>query len=210
MTPAPPRNAGDVPTATPATLHPQASRPAPPRNAGDVTAALDRSMRRVRLSLVLYGVPCLTALAGLGFRGALAGISPLLPEVLEIAATLSAVGLLLVVTAGWLATRRAMRQLDLRLRESAARLDRNRLEIEAAGTRHALERQIKTLELEQAVTSREARLRIRELERELDDRPPAPGRPEPPPAAPPDRAPPATPNPLEADAARPADDDESA
>ena len=160
-----------------------------PRNAGDVVTAMDRSMRRVRVSLLLYGVPCLIALAGLGFRAALAGISPLLPDVLEIAATITAVGLLLVVTAGWLATRRAMRQLDIRLRESTARLARNRLEIEAAETRHALERQIKTLELEQAVAIREARLRIRELERALDERRPAPGGPEPPTAGSPHRAP---------------------
>ena len=165
-----------------------------PRNADEIVTALDRSMRRVRVSLVLYGVPCLIALAGLGFRGALTGISPLLPDVLEIAATLTAVGLLLVVTAGWLATRRALRQLDLRLRESTARLALNRQEIEAARTRHALERQIKTLELEHAVTSREARLRIRELERELDERPPAPQPAEPEPAATrsPHRAPPET------------------
>lgn len=142
-----------------------------PRNAVDVVAALDRSKRRVRMSLVLYGVPCLISLAGLGFRATLAGISPLLPDILEIAATLSAVGLLLVVMAGWLATRRALRQLDLRLRESTARLALNRQEIEAAKTRHALERQVKTLELEHAVASREARLRIRELERALDERP---------------------------------------
>ena len=181
-----------------------------PRNGADVVAALDRSMRRVRMSLVLYGVPCLISLAGLGFRATLAGISPLLPDILEIAATLSAVGLLLVVMAGWLATRRALRQLDLRLRESTARLALNRQEIEAAKTRHALERQVKTLELEHAVASREARLRIRELERALDERPapadPAPaaaGAP-PPDPAPPRRAPEAgSPEP-------PADDDEGA
>lgn len=160
-----------------------------PRNAADVVAALDRSKRRVRMSLVLYGVPCLISLAGLGFRATLAGISPILPDILEIAATLSAVGLLLVVMAGWLATRRALRQLDLRLRESTARLALNRQEIEAAKTRHALERQVKTLELEHAVASREARLRIRELERALDERPapadPAPAAPGAPPPDPP-------------------------
>ena len=162
-----------------------------PRNGADVVAALDRSMRRVRMSLVLYGVPCLISLAGLGFRATLAGISPLLPDILEIAATLSAVGLLLVVMAGWLATRRALRQLDLRLRESTARLALNRQEIEAAKTRHALERQVKTLELEHAVASREARLRIRELERALDERS-APAAPAPAAAGapPPDPAPP--------------------
>lgn len=180
-----------------------------PRNGADVVAALDRSMRRVRMSLVLYGVPCLISLAGLGFRATLAGISPLLPDILEIAATLSAVGLLLVVMAGWLATRRALRQLDLRLRESTARLALNRQEIEAAKTRHALERQVKTLELEHAVASREARLRIRELERALDERP-APAAPAPAGGAPPldpdhpHRAPEAgSPEP-------PADDDERA
>jgi hypothetical protein len=153
-----------------------------PRNADEIVTALDRSMRRVRVSLVLYGVPCLIALAGLGFRGALTGISPLLADYLEIAATVTAVGLLLVIMAGWLATRRALRQLDLRLRESTARLALNRQEIEAAKTRHGLERQIKTLELEQAVASREARLRIRELERALDQGAPAL------PAAPPEPA----------------------
>ena len=162
-----------------------------PRNAADVVAALDRSKRRVRMSLVLYGVPCLISLAGLGFRATLAGISPLLPDILEIAATLSAVGLLLVVMAGWLATRRALRQLDLRLRESTARLALNRQEIEAAKTRHALERQVKTLELEHAVASREARLRIRELERALDERP-APADPAPAAAGVPPPDPPAS------------------
>ena len=144
-----------------------------PRNANEIVTALDRSMRRVRVSLVLYGVPCLISLAGLGFRTTLTGLSPVLPDVLEIAATVTAVGLLLVIMAGWMATRRALRQLDLRLRESTARLALNRQEIEAAKTRHGLERQIKTLELEQAVASREARLRIRELERALDQAPPA-------------------------------------
>ena len=142
-------------------------------NANDIVTALDRSMRRVRLSLVLYGVPCLISLAGLGLRGTLSGLSPNLPEYLEIAATLTAVGLLLVIAAGWLATRRAMRQLDLRLRESTARLALNRQEIEAAKARHALERQIKNMELEHAVAIREARLRIRELDRTLDERAPA-------------------------------------
>ncbi len=165
------------------------------RNLNEIVAALDGSMRRVRVSLVLYGVPCLIALAGLGFRGALTGISPLFADYLEIAATVTAVGLLLVIMAGWLATRRALRQLDLRLRESTARLALNRQEIEAARTRHALERQVKTLELEHAVASREARLRIRELERALDQPAPAlpPADPEPA-AAPssPHRAPPPT------------------
>ena len=164
------------------------------RNANEIVAALDRSMRRVRVSLALYGVPCLIALAGLGFRGALTGISPVLADYLEIAATVAAVGLLLVIMAGWLATRRALRQLDLRLRESTARLALNRQEIEATKTRHALERQVKTLELEHAVASREARLRIRELERALDQAPPAPPPADPEPAAAPapHRAPPAT------------------
>ena len=143
-------------------------------NANDIVIALDRSMRRVRLSLVLYGVPCLISLAGLGLRGALSGLSPNLPGYLEIAATLTAVGLLLVIVAGWLATRRALRQLDLKLRESTARLNLNRQEIEAAKARHALERKIKTMELEHAVAIREARLRIRELDRTLDERAPAP------------------------------------
>ncbi len=142
-------------------------------NANDIVTALDRSMRRVRLSLVLYGVPCLISLAGLGLRGALSGLSPNLPGYLEIAATLTAVGLLLVIVAGWLATRRALRQLDLKLRESTARLNLNRQEIEAAKARHALERKIKTMELEHAVAIREARLRIRELDRTLDERAPA-------------------------------------
>ena len=141
-------------------------------NTNDIVTALDRSMRRVRLSLVLYGVPCLISLAGLGLRGALSGLSPNLPGYLEIAATLTAVGLLLVIVAGWLATRRALRQLDLRLRESTARLNLNRQEIEAAKARHALERKIKTMELEHAVAIREARLRIRELDRTLDERAP--------------------------------------
>ncbi len=145
-----------------------------PPNANDVVTALDRSMRRVRVSLVLYGVPCLISLAGLGFRGALGGLSPNLPEYLEIAATLTAAGLLLVIVAGWQATRRALRQLDLKLRESTARLTLNRQEIEAAKARHGLERQIKTMELEHAVAIREARLRIRELDRSLDERAPAP------------------------------------
>ena len=143
-------------------------------NANDIVTALDRSMRRVRLSLVLYGVPCLISLAGLGLRGALSGLSPNLPGYLEIAATLTAVGLLLVIVAGWLATRRALRQLDLKLRESTSRLTLNRQEIEAAKARHALERKIKTMELEHAVAIREARLRIRELDRTLDERAPAP------------------------------------
>ncbi len=142
-------------------------------NANDIVTALDRSMRRVRLSLVLYGVPCLISLAGLGLRGALSGLSPSLPGYLEIAATLTAVGLLLVIVAGWLATRRALRQLDLKLRESTARLTLNRQEIEGAKARHALERKIKTMELEHAVAIREARLRIRELDRTLDERAPA-------------------------------------
>ena len=150
-------------------------------NANEIVAALDRSMRRVRLSLVLYGVPCLISLAGLGLRGALSGLSPSLPGYLEIAATLTAVGLLLVIVAGWLATRGALRQLDLRLRESNAQLTLNRQEIEAAKARHALERKIKTMELEHAVAIREARLRIRELDRTLDERAPAQ---EPAPAAP--------------------------
>ena len=143
-------------------------------NANDIVTALDRSMRRVRLSLVLYGVPCLISLAGLGLRGALSGLSPNLPGYLEIAATLTAVGLLLVIVAGWLATRRALRQLDLKLRESTSRLTLNRQEIEAAKARHALERKIKTMELEHAVAIREARLRIRELDRTLDRAPAAP------------------------------------
>ncbi len=165
-----------------------------PRSANEIVTALDRSMRRVRVSLVLYGVPCLISLAGLGFRASLTGISPLLPDILEIAATLTAVGLLLVILAGWLATRRALRQLDLRLRESTARLALNRQEIEAAKTRHALERQVKTLELEHAVASREARLRIRELERALEQPAPAlpPADPEPAAAPSPHRAPPTT------------------
>ena len=150
-----------------------------PRNADEIVTALDRSMRRVRVSLALYGVPCLIALAGLGFRPALTRVSPSLPDVLEIAATLGAVGLLLVVMAGWQATRRALRQLDLRLRESAARLALDRQEIEAARNRRALERRIKTLEIEHEVASREAHLRIRELERELDERRPRPADPEP-------------------------------
>ena len=140
-------------------------------NANDIVTALDRSMRRVRLSLVLYGVPCLISLAGLGLRGALSGLSPNLPGYLEIAATLTAVGLLLVIVAGWLATRRALRQLDLKLRESNSRLTLNRQEIEAAKARHALERKIKTMELEHAVAIREARLRIRELDRTLERAP---------------------------------------
>ena len=144
-----------------------------PRNANEIVTVLDRSMRRVRLSLVLYGVPCLISLAGLGFRGALTGLSPNLPEYLEIAATFTAVGLLLVLAAGWQATRRALRQLDLKLRETTARLDLNRQEIEAVKARHALERKIKTMELEHAVAIREARLRIRELDRTLDERAPA-------------------------------------
>ncbi len=142
-------------------------------NANLIVTALDRSMRRVRLSLVLYGVPCLISLAGLGLRGTLSGFSPNLPDYLEIAATLSAVGLLLVIVAGWLATRRALRQLDLKVRDSTARLTLNRQEIEAARARHALERKIKTMELEHAVAIREARLRIRELDRTLDERAPA-------------------------------------
>ena len=146
-----------------------------PRNANEIVTALDRSMRRVRLSLVLYGVPCLISLAGLGFRGALAGLSPSLPAYFEIAATLTAVGLLLVIAAGWQATRRALRQLDLKLRETTARLTLNRQEIEAVKARHALERKIKTMELEHAVAIREARLRIRELDRTLDERAPAGG-----------------------------------
>ena len=144
-------------------------------NANDIVTALDRSMRRVRLLLVLYGVPCLISLAGLGLRGALSGLSPNLPGYLEVAATLTAVGLLLVIVAGWLATRRALRQLDLKLRESTARLALNRQEIEAVKARHALERKIKTMELEHAVAIREARLRIRELDRTLDERAPASG-----------------------------------
>ena len=140
-------------------------------NANDIVTALDRSMRRVRLSLVLYGVPCLISLAGLGLRGTLSGLSPNLPGYLEIAATLTAVGLLLVIVAGWLATRRALRQLDLKLRESNSRLTLNRQEIEAAKARHALERKIKTMELEHAVAIREARLRIRELDRTLERAP---------------------------------------
>ena len=142
-------------------------------SANEIVTALDRSMRRVRLSLVLYGVPCLISLAGLGLRGALSGLSPNLPDYLEVAATLTAVGLLLVIVAGWLATRRALRQLDLKLRESTTRLTLNRQEIEAAKTRHTLERKIKTMELEHAVAIREARLRIRELDRTLDERTPA-------------------------------------
>ena len=158
-------------------------------NANDIVTALDRSMRRLRLSLVLYGVPCLISLAGLGLRGALSGLSPNLPGYLEIAATLTAVGLLLVIVAGWLATRRALRQLDLKLRESTSRLTLNRQEIEAAKARHALERKIKTMELEHAVAIREARLRIRELDRTLDERAPAP---QPAGAGPPAEAGPAT------------------
>ncbi len=141
--------------------------------ANEIVTALDRSMRRVRLSMVLYGVPCLISLAGLGLRGALSGLSPNLPDYLEVAATLTAVGLLLVIVAGWLATRGALRQLDLRLRESTAQLTLNRQEIEAAKARHALERKMKTMELEHAVAIREARLRIRELDRTLDERAPA-------------------------------------
>ncbi len=165
-----------------------------PPNANQIVTALDRSMRRVRLSLVLYGVPCLISLAGLGFRSALGGFSPNLPEYLEIAATLTAVGLLLVIVAGWLATRRALRQLDLKLRDSTARLALNRQELEAAKARHALERQIKTMELEHAVAIREARLRIRELDRTLDERAPAqePAAAGPAAAASSRRAPPAT------------------
>lgn len=144
-----------------------------PRNANEIVTALNRSMRRVRLSLVLYGVPCLIALAGLGFRGALTGLSPNLPGYFEIAATLTAAGLLLVIAGGWQATRRALRQLDLRLREAGARLTLNRREIEAVKARHALERKIRTMELEHAVAIREARLRIRELDRTLDERAPA-------------------------------------
>ncbi len=163
-----------------------------PRNANEIVTVLDRSMRRVRLSLVLYGVPCLISLAGLGFRGALAGLSPNLPAYLEIAATLTAVGLLLVLAAGWQATRRALRQLDLKLRETTARLALNRQEIDAVKARHTLERRIKTMEIEHAVAIREARLRIRELDRTLDDRAPAggPGDADEPAARPPARRPP--------------------
>ncbi len=142
-------------------------------NPNDIVHALNRSMRRVRLSLVLYGVPCLISLAGLGLRGGLSGLSPNLPDYLEVAATLTAVGLVLVIVAGWLATRRALRQLDLKLRESTAQLTLNRQEIEAVKARHTLERKIKTMELEHAVAIREARLRIRELDRTLDERIPA-------------------------------------
>ena len=162
-----------------------------PRNADEIVTALGRSMRRVRMALALYGVPCLIALAGLGFRSALTRISPRLPDVLEIAATLGAVGLLLVVMAGWQATRRALRQLDLRLRESTARLALARQEIEAAGNRRALERRIETLKIEHEVASREARLRIRELEQELAERRPRPADPEPAPTPGRDPDPPA-------------------
>ena len=165
-----------------------------PPSADEIVTALDRSLRRVRLSLVLYGVPCLISLAGLGLRGALTGLSPNLPAYLEIAATLTAVGLLLVIVAGWLATRRALRQLDLKLRESTGRLALNRQEIEAVKARHGLERQIKNMELEHAVAIREARLRIRELDRTLDDRTPSqePAAAEPTAGRPPRRPPPAT------------------
>ena len=124
---------------------------------------LDRSIRRVRTALLLFGVPCAAALTGLAFHTEVSPLLDIPPEMLRVIAAPTGFLSLVSVMVGWRALRRTLRTQDEKLRGCIAELSLKRQELSAARAQHELEMKLKTQELEM----RDDRIRIIELERAL-------------------------------------------
>ena len=129
----------------------------------DITTDLRRSMRRVRIALLLFGLPCAWSLTGLYFRSTLPALVPRLPEILEVSAGLTMVGVIIAILVGWTATRDALRQQDLVLRNRTNQLALTRRKLETLKLQRASELRLQDQKLKYSVAIREARRRIDDL-----------------------------------------------
>ena len=125
---------------------------------------LDRSIHRVRVAAFLFGVPLAGSVAGLTFSSAFTQVFIVQAEVLEIVAATAALGLLVVMFAGWIADQHALPAQACELHERASELKLKHQELEAKLTQHALELRIKEQELQKEIGVREERVKFRDLE----------------------------------------------
>ena len=83
---------------------------------------LDRSIRRVRTALLLFGVPCAAALTGLAFHTEVSPLLDIAPKMLRVIAAPTGFLTLISVMVGWRALRRTLRTQDEKLRGCIAEL----------------------------------------------------------------------------------------
>ena len=126
----------------------------------DIVTDLRRSLRRVRIGLLIFGVPCAWSLTGLYFRSSLPALVPRLPEMLEAIAAMTMIGFVGTILIGWTATRNALGQQILALREHRTQLALSQLELKTLQMRYELELRLRNQELTHCVAMRTARLKM--------------------------------------------------
>ncbi len=126
----------------------------------DIVTDLRRSLRRVRVALLIFGIPCAWSLTGLYFRSSLPTPVPRLPEMLEVIAAMAMIGFVGTILMGWTATRDALGQQNLALREHRTRLALSQLKLKTVQMRYELELRLRNQELTHCVTMRTARLKM--------------------------------------------------
>ena len=89
--------------------------------------------------------------------------APRLPELLEVSAGLTMVGVIITILAGWTATRDALRQQDFVLRDRTNQLALTRRKLETLKLQRASELRLQDQKLKYSVAIREARRRIDDL-----------------------------------------------
>ena len=131
---------------------------------------LDQRMRRVRIALLLLGIPFVCALVARAFQAELLQEFPIRPDAFDIAALVTGGLVLLVVVVGWFGDRQALRRQERQLLTQANELALNRQKLEARDKQHLLELSLKDKQIEKEVAVREERGKLHDLEHTLSIR----------------------------------------
>ena len=126
---------------------------------------LDQRMRRVRIALLLLGIPFLGALTARAFQAEILQQFPVVgPDAFDIASLVTGALVALVVIVGWFGDRQTLRRQERRLLEQANELALHRQRLEARDKQHGLELSLKDKQIEKEVAIREERVKYFEFQ----------------------------------------------
>ncbi len=132
---------------------------------------LDQRMRRVRIALLLLGIPFLVALTARAFQAELLQQFPVVrPDAFDVASMVTGGLVVLVVIVGWFGDRQTLRKQERRVLEQANELALQRQRLEARDKQHGLELSLKDKQIEKEVAIREERGKYFEFQQSRNTR----------------------------------------